>query len=554
MSSDYERPFFKNTNIFSKNQPTTKSYFGASSKLENLENLYFHFNPYAKTPALKSNQQLKERSRFSNNNPSLKTDINENDKYGQINRNNYKRFHFKVEELKSGKKFDGQNPYSKSVIRDNPTMAFHSVADLATLHPLTYQKIQSIKRLNNSCNIKTNMRIQMVEEKMRKLEDKNDELQIINNIFFDSLKDTLIQSLKRKAFIKRHLKDIEYLKKINIDEYNEQVEYIKSIVENGDINFDNYDDEGNPIEDKEDVEKKMEAMKTEIGTLLSKGAMQNDAHINILKRDVDKIKQDLEDKLLELDLANGKNFKILEDYLCKEEQDRLEEKQRKLELEKYEFDRLNNMFTEVKNEDMHFDAIKKQEKKKKKKKYSETEDSEVSSETSKKLTVVEKMFLDSVSMTLSNSENTKSINNSGLRMTKSFGENKSSSKDTNDKIISEVASLKSKVKNTLDITEDVILNTSRIKKNTKENLNEKTKNNDGESQKKSRKSRTKSKKNEKNSTKSSKKSSQKNSQKSGQKNSRKKSEKSKTDTETITEEKENEEVTDKEENADKDKD
>ncbi len=394
MRSSYDKDIYNKPNIFTNNINSSRSFFGNSSKLENLQNLYFHLNPYSNSTAIKSSQQLKELEKYQNQTEPDSLDK----KYAQPNRNNYKRYHFKVEEVQKGKSLNSQSPYSPSVRDKN--MAFYSLGDLSILHPLTYQKIRSTQKNFNSNNMKNNMRLQIVEEKMRKLEEKNDGLQVLNNIFFDSLKDNITQSLKRKAFLKRHLKDIEYLKKINIDEYNDKVDYLNKLVEDNNIDFDNYNYDGEPIGGAENLEGKMEAMKTEIGTLLTKNTMQNDANLNLLKKDVEDIKNELEKKLIEFNYVNNKNFDILQEYLLKEAQDRLIEKKKKEEEERIKRDKLLYGFTPSKNDKFHIKGIKKKEKKVKKVKSEES----VSTESNKDLEVVDKMFLDSMTVSLKDKE------------------------------------------------------------------------------------------------------------------------------------------------------
>ena len=399
MKLSYDKDIYNKSAILNNN---SRSFFGNSSKLENLQNLYFHLNPYSNSTSIKSNQQIKDLQKFQN---QTEPDSLER-KYAQPNVNNYKRFHFKAEELKKGKKFNAPSPYSP-VARDNPNLAFYSVGDLATLHPLTYQKMKSTQKYINSNAMKNNMRIQIVEEKMRKLEEKNDGLQILNNIFFDSLKDNITQSLKRKAFIKRHLKDIEYLKNTNIDEYNDKVEYLNKLIDENNIDFDNYDDNGEPLSGVQNLEGKIEAMKTEIGTLLTKNTMKNDANLNVLRKDVDEIKKQLEDKLIEFNLVNNKNFEILQDYLCREEENRLNEKKYKEEQERIKREKLLNAFTPSKNEKFQIKGIKKEKIKKKRNKLGgseESEESDISTESNKDLDVIDKMFLDSMTVTVSETE------------------------------------------------------------------------------------------------------------------------------------------------------
>ena len=405
MKLSYDKDIYNKSNIFNNNINSSRSFFGNSSKLENLQNLYFHLNPYSNSTSIKSNQQLKDLQQFQTQTEPDKL----GKKYAQPNVNNYKRFHFKVEEVKKGKKFKNQSPYTP-VARDNPNLAFYSVGDLATLHPLTYQGMQTTKRFINSNTMKNNVRMQMMEEKLRKYEEKSEGLQILNNLFFDSLKDSISQSLKRKAFVKRHLKELEYLKNKDLEEYNNQVDYINKLVDENNIDFDNYDDNGEPLNGVQNLESKMEAMKTEIGTMLTKNTIKNDADLNVLRKDVDDIKKELEDKLIEFSSVNNKNFEIIQEYLCREEEDRLKEKKRKEEEERIKRENMLNAFIPDQNEIFEIKAKKKEKKEKPKKikKSEESQEGEVSTESNKDLDVIDKMLLDSMTVTATETENNSS--------------------------------------------------------------------------------------------------------------------------------------------------
>ena len=139
----------------------------------------------------------------------------------------------------------------------------------------------------------------------------------------------MTQSLKRKAFLRKHLKDIEYLKQINLEEYNNKVNDLMNLVEQGQIDFDNYNFEGEPLNGVENMAGHLEALKTEIGTMLTKNTMKHDINLNLLKQDVEDIKDELEKKLVEFSENNNKNYEILKEYLFREEQDRLKEKKKK---------------------------------------------------------------------------------------------------------------------------------------------------------------------------------------------------------------------------------
>ena len=184
----------------------------------------------------------------------------------------------------------------------------------------------------------------MVDEKIKKLEEKNECLNVINNIFFDSLKDNITQSLKRKGFLRKHLKDIEYLKQINLEEYNNKVKYLMDLVEQGQIDFDNYNFEGESLNGMNNMVGRIEALKTEIGTMLTKNTMKHDINLNLLKQDVDNVKDELEKKLLEFSENNNKNYAILKEYLRREEEDRLAEKQKK---KKEQYYNRNNYIQEM---------------------------------------------------------------------------------------------------------------------------------------------------------------------------------------------------------------
>ena len=101
------------------------------------------------------------------------------------------------------------------------------------------------------------------------------------------------------------------------------------LIESGEIDFDNYNYEGEPLNGMENMAGRLEALKTEIGTMLTKNTMKNDINLNFLKEDVIQIKDELEKKLMEFSENNNRNYEILKEYLFREEKDRLEEKRKR---------------------------------------------------------------------------------------------------------------------------------------------------------------------------------------------------------------------------------
>ena len=430
MRSSYDRTIFPNPNIYESNINSSRNFFGNSSKLENLQNLYFSLNPYSKSTSINSNQQLRLLNQ-------LKSEDEENEldkKYGKPIINNYKRFHLKAEEIQKGKgKSTNKNEIYTNYTpeaKNNPNLAFYSLGDLSSLHPLTYQKLKSSERYLTSGNLKNYTRLQMVDEKIKKLEEKNEYLQTINNIFFDSLKDTLTISLKRKAFLRKHLKDIEYLKQINIDEYNSKVKYLMDLIENGEIDFDNYNFEGEPLNGMENMAGRLEALKTEIGTMLTKNTMKNDINLNFLKQDVMEIKDELEKKLMEFSENNNKNYEILKEYLYREEKDRLEEKRNR----KRNIKRPGENYIQDMGVNFEIKGIKTQVEKKKEEKSDEEEIevSEVSTETNKNIDVIDKLLLDSISVSMTtNGKDVKDKDKKTSTKSKKTKKSEKSNKDEN---------------------------------------------------------------------------------------------------------------------------
>ena len=101
------------------------------------------------------------------------------------------------------------------------------------------------------------------------------------------------------------------------------------LIESGEIDFDNYNYEGEPLNGMENMAGRLEALETEIGTMLTKNTMKNDINLNFLKEDVIQIKDELEKKLMEFSENNNRNYEILKEYLFREEKDRLEEKRKR---------------------------------------------------------------------------------------------------------------------------------------------------------------------------------------------------------------------------------
>ena len=431
MRSSYDRSIFPNPNIYENNLNSSRNFFGNSSKLENLQNLYFSLNPYSKSTAINSNQQL----RLLNQLKSEEEDNELDKKYGKPIINNYKRFHLRAEEIQKGKgKSSNKNEIYTNYTpeaKNNPNLAFYSLGDLASLHPITYQKLKSSERYLTSGNLKNYTRLQMVDEKIKKLEEKNEYLQTINNIFFDSLKDTLTISLKRKGFLRKHLKDIEYLKQINEEEYNNKVKYLMDLIESGEIDFDNYNYEGEPLNGMENMAGRLEALKTEIGTMLTKNTMKNDINLNFLKEDVIQIKDELEKKLMEFSENNNRNYEILKEYLFREEKDRIEEKRKR----KKQMKRPGENYVQDMGVNFQIKGVKPQTEIKKEEKSTEEEIevSEVSTETNKNIDVVDKLLLDSISLSMTtNGKNVKDKDKKTSTKSKRTRKSGKSSKEEND--------------------------------------------------------------------------------------------------------------------------
>ena len=431
MRSSYDRSIFPNPNIYENNLNSSRNFFGNLSKLENLQNLYFSLNPYSKSTAINSNQQL----RLLNQLKSEEEDNELDKKYGKPIINNYKRFHLRAEEIQKGKgKSSNKNEIYTNYTpeaKNNPNLAFYSLGDLASLHPITYQKLKSSERYLTSGNLKNYTRLQMVDEKIKKLEEKNEYLQTINNIFFDSLKDTLTISLKRKGFLRKHLKDIEYLKQINEEEYNNKVKYLMDLIESGEIDFDNYNYEGEPLNGMENMAGRLEALKTEIGTMLTKNTMKNDINLNFLKEDVIQIKDELEKKLMEFSENNNRNYEILKEYLFREEKDRLEEKRKR----KKQMKRPGENYVQDMGVNFQIKGVKPQTEIKKEEKSTEEEIevSEVSTETNKNIDVVDKLLLDSISLSMTtNGKNVKDKDKKTSTKSKRTRKSGKSSKEEND--------------------------------------------------------------------------------------------------------------------------
>ena len=446
MRTSYDGNILTTSNIYTKDINSSRNFYGKSSKLENLQNLYFYLNPYSKANTNATSQQLKQLKHFQHELEGDELDK----KYGKPILNNYKRFHLRAEEIKKGqgKNLDKNKLFTNYTpkVKNNPNLAFYSIADLSMMHPLTYQKLKSTEKYLTSGNVKYNTRLQMVDEKLRKLEEKNECLNIINNIFFDSLRDNLTQSLKKKAFLRKHLKDIEYLKQINLEEYNNKVNYLMNMVEQDQIDFDNYNFEGEPLNGVDNFAGNLEALKTEIGTMLTKNTMKHDINLNLLKQDVNDIKEELEKKLVEFSENNNKNYEILKECLFREEQDRLKEKKKK---KKEAYNKLDEYIPETRTNfeikgkkglKLHDEEEKesKEEKEEEEKESTENiEQSEVSSETNKNLDVIDKILLDSISLSMTtNGQNIKSSKAS--KKSKTQSNKKSSKSNDNDNNINNI--------------------------------------------------------------------------------------------------------------------
>ena len=64
MRSSYDKNILTKSNMYNKNINSSRNFFGSSSKLENLQNLYFYLNPYSKSTSINANKQLEQVKRF----------------------------------------------------------------------------------------------------------------------------------------------------------------------------------------------------------------------------------------------------------------------------------------------------------------------------------------------------------------------------------------------------------------------------------------------------------------------------------------------------------
>ena len=177
-------------------------------------------------------------------------------------------------------------------------------------------------------NKKNATKIQMIEEKMRNLELKNQRLEVINDFFFDMFENNLSQDAIQR---RRKLKAIEEENKLRNEDSSE---YINSNDKNGiyykkkrkkfkksrsDININRYNTkEFDPIEFQQKTAMNARAVlnniKHKLGTYLVEDELRKNEQLQQLNEDINELKTDLNTKLD--NIQKNQNQQLQKIYCC----------------------------------------------------------------------------------------------------------------------------------------------------------------------------------------------------------------------------------------------
>jgi hypothetical protein len=189
-------------------------------------------------------------------------------------------------------------------------------------------EIDLMKENLSLMNKKNVTKIQMIEEKMRNLELKNQRLEVINDFFFDMFENNLDQD---KIQRRRKLKAIEEENKLRNEDSSE---YINSNDKNGiyykkkrkkfkksrsDININRYNTkEFDPIEFQQKTAMNARAVlnniKHKLGTYLVEDELRKNEQLQQLNEDINELKTDLNTKLD--NIQKNQNQQLQKIYYC----------------------------------------------------------------------------------------------------------------------------------------------------------------------------------------------------------------------------------------------
>ena len=212
------------------------------------------------------------------------------------------------------KNFTGdKNRKNVDSIAKNPLrfFSFDQISKLQSM-PLKYEKPQLTIARSNAFNLRNSTKLHMIEERIDKLEKKNNNLEIINNIFFDVFNNVVNDKLKQKKYIRKHMALLKKNWNLSEEEKTDQLKYLENIAKDPNVSF---DDEGNIKDDIRHMEGKFTQFRTDVMHIIYTNNKSNDAAITNIQKSIEAMKKGFDNDLSKIvNIVNG-NQKILDEIV-----------------------------------------------------------------------------------------------------------------------------------------------------------------------------------------------------------------------------------------------
>ena len=194
----------------------------------------------------------------------------------------------------------------------NP-LQFYSFDFLSNLHPYKYSEQKTKMRNESSSALYNATKLQIVEERIRKLEEKSASLEALNDIFFSVFHNVIRDKSNQRKYIEKSIKALNKRKlMIEPNEYNDQLNYIYELANSEDISF---DDNGDMKNDMRNLEGKFEKFKKEMIDVINQNNANNNEAMSSIRKGIDNIKNDFMKQIQQINEQGNENVRMVEDFI-----------------------------------------------------------------------------------------------------------------------------------------------------------------------------------------------------------------------------------------------
>ena len=255
-------------------------------------------------------QKINSKKTSNNNQPILHIIDNDSNNFeNERNENSKSNTKSSKSNNKSYKSLNESNK-SNNKSKNLPEEFFDKIADLQ------FYSVQDIRPKNRIFPLDPNQleliytnknndtKLHIIEERIKKLEIKNRNLEIINKMFFDKLKYHYDQNLNRKKFFDKNIEQLKHEIETGDTNFNKHFSFLKYMKENKNAVF---DINGNSNEVYRDLDKEMYDYRNELKKLISDDKTNNDNSLNIIQNSFNELKNEFNDRFVKLEIINQQN-------------------------------------------------------------------------------------------------------------------------------------------------------------------------------------------------------------------------------------------------------